>query len=236
MTKKNFTSISVVLDRSASMSSCIEATIKGFNEFVAVQNDKNIEGECVVSLHQFDDRYQTDYLCVPVEDCPELNTNNYIPRGSTALRDAIGKTINELGQKLSDMPEDERPDTVIVAILTDGEENCSREFNMNQINDMISRQTTEYKWEFVFLAANQDAIATASSYGIGAGNSMSYASTNHGTKMAFASAAQGMLRKRACKATAYTRGASVADAADMSARVDTFTSDDRAEQRKEGAQ
>jgi hypothetical protein len=96
----------------------------------------------------------------------DLDTTTYVPRGSTALLDAIGRTVTELGQKLAATPEAERPGQVIVAIFTDGYENASRQFDLHQINDLITQQRNTYNWQFLFLAANQDAIATAAQIGI----------------------------------------------------------------------
>ncbi|MDF1789861.1 MAG: hypothetical protein P1U82_28640, partial [Verrucomicrobiales bacterium] len=96
----------------------------------------------------------------------ELDATTYVPRGSTALLDAIGRTIIELGKKLAATPEEQRPGQVIVAIFTDGFENASREFDVHKINDLITQQRNDYNWQFLFLAANEDAIATAAQLGI----------------------------------------------------------------------
>lgn len=224
--KKNFTHISFVLDRSGSMGSIVESTISGFNKFIKEQKESNI-GECVVSLHQFDNQYQTDYSMTPISEVRDLTTMTYQPRGATALNDAIGKTINELGTHLDSLNEDEKPDTVIVAILTDGYENASSEFTVQQINEMITHQTDKYNWEFLFLGANQDAIATASSYNIKAGNSLSFNADSVGNTHAYNSISQGILRKRLFKAQLYSQGVSESDAASMSSVVDTFNQEDR---------
>lgn len=232
--KKNFTAISVVLDRSGSMNLTLESTITGFNEFVKTQKEANI-GECVLSLHQFDDNYQTDYTFTPINEVPELTTETFVPRGMTALHDAIGKTINELGVKLASMAEDERPDSVIVAILTDGMENASKEFSSQKVNEMIREQTDTYNWEFVFLAANQDAIATASNYGIASGSAMTYAGNDLGTKAAFSSVGGSISRRRGLRAASYAGGASVSEAAEISKAHDFFTDEDRKTQSEAGA-
>lgn len=228
--KKNFTSISIILDRSGSMGSIREATISGFNKFLEGQKNANL-GECVVSLHQFDHEYKTDYLCVPIHAVKELTASDFEPRGSTSLLDAIGKTCNELGKRLSLMPESERPDTVIVAIMTDGEENASKEFNIYNINQIISEQTNVYSWEFVFLGANQDAIAAASNLGINSKNAMTYSSTNMGTELAFTSMSDGIAHKRWAKVEAYAAGASISEAHQLSVSIHTFTVADREKQK-----
>ena len=219
----------MILDRSGSMQSIYEPTIEGFNEFINQQRNKVI-GDCVVSLHQFDDVYQTDYTSVDIKSVKKLDYETYVPRGMTALLDAIGNTISELGKTLACMSEAERPDTVIVAILTDGHENASSEFTMQKINELIKHQTDKYDWEFIFLGANQDAIATASSYGIKAGNVMTYTPSDHGTRNAFSSMGDGLIRKRRAKAVAYQEGASIKEAALLSKRMETFDEDDRRKQ------
>jgi hypothetical protein len=103
-----------------------------------------------------------------------LNHSTYVPRGSTALYDAIGKTIDSLGKTLAETPADQRPGKVIIAILTDGAENASRSFTLHDINQRIRHQTDTYHWEFLFLGANQDAIASAGAMGIAAANSATY--------------------------------------------------------------
>jgi len=234
MTKKNFTAISVVLDKSGSMSSVLESTIEGFNSFIKEQRDSAV-GDCIVSLHQFDSEYQTDYECLPINEVNKLDTTTFVPRGATALLDGIGKTVDTLGKRLADMTEEERPDTVIVAILTDGGENSSKDFKIELINEIIRTQTDVYNWEFVFLGANQDAIMTASHFGISSQNSMTYASNAIGTKDAFTSLSAGVSRKRRAKAAVYASGGDVNDAYVASRSLDTFTDEDRKTQKEAGA-
>lgn len=234
MTKQNFTSISVVLDRSGSMSSVLESTIEGFNTFIKEQRDAAI-GECIVSLHQFDNEYSTDYECLPVTEVKNLDTTSFVPRGTTALYDGIGRTIDSLGEKLAAMDENERPDTIIIAILTDGGENASRDYKIDRINEMIKTQTDVYNWEFVFLGANQDALSTATNFGISTQNSMTYASNARGTRAAFSSLSAGVSRKRMAKAAVYEAGGDINDAYLASNSLATFTEEDRKEQQEAGA-
>ena len=233
--KKNFTSISTILDRSGSMDYCLESTIKGYNAFIQKQRDASI-GECVASLHQFDNQYQTDYLFRDINTVPELNTSTYQPRGRTALHDAVGKTIVELGQHLAKMNECDRPDTVIVAILTDGLENASKEFSPALINEMISKQSAVYSWEFVFLGANQDAITTAGDIGIKSSHSITYAQNDSGTREVFNSMSDGLVKMRHKKQELYVQGnISVESAQAVAAEMDVFTEEDRQTQYRAGA-
>ena len=105
-----------------------------------------------------------------------------MPRGSTALLDAIGRTADELGERLAAMPENGRPGQVIVAILTDGLENSSQTCTWNDIARVIKHQTEQYRWTFLFLGANQDAIATAAQLNIAAFNASPYAADAAGLR------------------------------------------------------
>lgn len=166
MTNPNLTSITFILDRSGSMESIQSKTVEGYNAFISDQK-KCKEGDAILTLIQFDDEYEVHQKCIKMEDVPELNEESYVPRGTTALLDAIGKTINVLGEEFSKMSEADRPGKVLIAILTDGFENASEEFNAQDINKMIKKQREVYKWEFMFLGASQDSMNDAvQKYGI----------------------------------------------------------------------
>lgn len=152
--KKNLTEIVVVLDESGSMGSCKQDTIGGFNEFLDTQS--KIEGEANFTFVKFSDYYKVVNEGSPIEHVAKLNENNYSPSFSTALLDAVGKTINSIGNRLAKTPEDERPAKVIVTVITDGYENSSREFTKKQIFDMVKHQREKYDWEFLFLGADID--------------------------------------------------------------------------------
>jgi uncharacterized protein YegL len=181
--RDNLTYLVLLLDKSGSMSAVTDATIEGTNSFINKQ--KQQPGEAVLHVVQFDDVLETSHNYVDLKKAPLLNHYNYVPRGGTALLDAIGRTIDAVGMKLASLPESERPGKVIFLIQTDGAENRSRNFTYEQIQDKIKHQTDVYKWDFVFLGANQDAIASASSIGISAGKSLSYTGTSIGTQIAF---------------------------------------------------
>jgi hypothetical protein len=183
MTRPDFTDITLVLDRSGSMGVIKEATIEAFNGFLASQ--RTGVGIAHMTLIQFDEQYEPICRGLPLESVASLTGETYQPRGSTALLDAMGRAIGETGDRLRDMPEHERPGTVLFVTLTDGQENASRQFTLHQINDLISRQRDTYRWEFVFLAANQDAIAAASQMGIGASHAMTFSHSNGGTVACF---------------------------------------------------
>jgi hypothetical protein len=176
--KKDKTFIGFVLDRSGSMESIRDDTIGGFNAFVEEQ--KRVAGECTMTLLQFDDRFETPFADQPIHKVRPLTRDSYVPRASTALLDAIGKMITETGARLKALPEDERPEKVVIVILTDGYENASREYTAARINEMIAHQRDVYRWEFTFLGANQDAITSAAALGIPAHSSVSFASSGAG--------------------------------------------------------
>ncbi len=169
----HLTEIAFVLDRSGSMSSMIEPAIAGFNRLLREQQQE--PGSARFTLVLFDDHYEVPCHSVPIAEVVELDTTTYVPRGSTALLDAIGRTIDELGAKLAAMPGTDRPGQVIVAILTDGEENASRRFTWQEIARRIRHQTEKYEWKFLFLGANQDAIATAAKMNIHAADASNFA-------------------------------------------------------------
>lgn len=172
MTMPNRCAIAVVLDRSGSMGSVRSETIEGFNEFLASQ--KQAPGEATLTLVQFDDQFDIMHDATPLECVQSLTIDTFVPRGTTALLDAIGRTIDGLGRRLAAMPEHERPGRVIVAIITDGMENASTRYKRSQVFDMITHQRRKYSWEFMFLAADQDAIAAGRELGINREFSASY--------------------------------------------------------------
>jgi Mg-chelatase subunit ChlD len=184
---RNQTEIVVLLDRSGSMASIGQATVEGFNTFLNEQ--KNAEGEAFMTLVQFDDRYEMNYQSLPVKDAtPLILGENFIPRGSTALIDAIGKTIDELNTDRD----------VVFVIITDGEENASVTYKREAIMKMIETQT-EAGWKFLFLAANQDAIKAGGTIGIKGANSINYSSTADSTINVFANVSQNMSKYRNAK-------------------------------------
>lgn len=170
----HLTEIAFILDRSGSMHSIATDAIGGFNSFLSHQ--QRSAGQANLTLVLFDDECLIPADNVEISHVAPLNEETYIPRSSTALLDAIGMTIDRIGERLSSTAEAERPGKVIVAILTDGLENASTRFDWDDISRRIRHQTDVYNWEFLFLGANQDAIATAASLNIRTGNSTNFCS------------------------------------------------------------
>jgi uncharacterized protein YegL len=190
----NRTAIGVIIDRSGSMSSTRDDTIGGFNTFL--KDQKALPGEADLTLVLFDTEYTVVHDGVKLTDVPDLTTATYVPRGGTALLDAIGQTINTMGAKLAAIPEDDRPGKVILAILTDGEENSSREYKHDQILGMLKEQQDKYSWEIVYFGANQDAIQVGGLMGLAAGASMNYVADSHGTRSAYAGMSDRVTKSR----------------------------------------
>lgn len=174
---RNSIDLNVVLDRSGSMSVVKQAMEEAMNAYITSQ--KNSPVECRMTLVQFDDEYKLVHNGVPVHDIGKVTIE---PRGSTALLDAIGRLIDDTGARLSGMPEYARPSKVLVVIVTDGQENASRFYSKQQIFDKIRMQRDQYSWEFVFLGADQDSIASATAMGISSGNAFNYSNTRGSVK------------------------------------------------------
>ena len=202
---KNYTEIAFVLDRSGSMEVCRDAAIAGFNLFLDEQ--QRTEGLAKLTLVLFDNEYLVPINALPVAEILALDHDTYVPRGSTALLDAIGRTIDDLGARLSATPELDRPGQVIVAILTDGLENSSQTCTWKQIARVIKQQTEQYKWTFLFLGANQDAIATAAQMNIAAANASGYVCDDAGLRAVQRSMSRKMRGLRLSRRRGHGRGA-----------------------------
>lgn len=176
--RDDLTAILVVLDRSGSMAPLTHDTVGGFNSFL--EHQKAEPGDAVVTLVLFNDRYEAVFNALPIAQVEPLTARSYSPSGGTALLDAVGRGVNDLGRKLAGMAEKDRPGKVIVAIMTDGEENASREYTREQVRKMIEEQTSKYNWSFLFLGANIDAFGEAGKIGIGAANAMNFVADAQG--------------------------------------------------------
>ena len=176
---KNLTEIVFILDRSGSMGHLTDDTIGGFNTFI--ENQKKEDGEAVLTTVLFDNQYELLHDGVNLKDVNPLTNKEYFARGTTALMDAVGKTINTIGNRLSNTKEEDKPSKVIMVITTDGAENASMEFTQPQIKEMIEHQTNKYDWQFMFLGANIDAVSTAQNFGISGQFAANYTASSVGT-------------------------------------------------------
>ena len=171
------TLIGVVLDRSGSMNAVREPTISGFNEFLHGQQRLATGGRALMSLTQFDDRFEVNFVGEPIETLPDLDTHSYVPRGSTALFDAIGRTVLELEAWTSTHVWKER---VLVLIITDGQENASTEYDARAISALIEQKEKD-GWNFAYMGANQDSFEVAGSLSIRRDFTANYDSSLEGT-------------------------------------------------------
>ena len=169
MTDPNLTHLYFLLDRSGSMVSLRQDTIGGFDTFIAEQ--RTAPGRCRVTLAQFDNEYDEVYADRDIATVPSLVL---VPRGSTALLDALGRLVVTAGERLAALPEAQRPGSVVVGVMTDGYENASRDWTHDRIKALIEQQSTEYGWQFLYLGADQDAIEEGAKMGFAAGKSMTY--------------------------------------------------------------
>lgn len=207
--KTGYTDLTFLLDRSGSMEDLKTDVVGGVSRLIREQ--KEVEGECKLTLIQFDyspytnnkvdsrnhfggvlfnnfsteNSYEVIHNAVNIKDVQPLTLATYIPRGSTAYLDALGKSITETGERLAALPESERPEKVVFVIYTDGMENSSVKYNKSQIAKIIKEQNEVYKWEFVFLGANMDAVSEGQSLGVAAACSATYTADSAGVSKGF---------------------------------------------------
>ncbi len=178
--KQNLTEVVFLLDRSGSMSGLETDTIGGFNAMLAQQ--KEGEGEALLSAVLFDHESKVLYDRVPIEKVPPMTQDSYVVRGSTALLDAIGDAISHIAMVHKYARREDVPAHTIFVITTDGMENASRRHSSDTIKRLIERQKTQYGWEFLFLGANIDAVETAANIGIERDRAANYHSDSRGTR------------------------------------------------------
>lgn len=171
------THIICVLDRSGSMSSIMKDSIGGFNTFLKQQ--KELPDDATITVALFDDKYELLYDNVDIKEVKDITETEWFPRGTTALYDAIGKTINNDKALIKRMKKKDRPNKVLVCVVTDGYENASQEFNLDQIKTLI-KDCENDDWNFIYLAANQDAFDVGSSFGISGANTYTYTASADG--------------------------------------------------------
>ena len=217
--KPHLTEIVFILDRSGSMQVMVEPAISGFNRLL---HDQQSLGSARFTLVLFDDQYEVPCQGLPISEVVELDTSTFVPRGSTALLDAIGQTIDELGKKLQHTPEIDRPNQVIIAILTDGQENASTRYTWQDIAKRIHHQTEKYQWQFLFLGANQDAIATAGKMNIHSSNTANFCMKEYSYV-----AAKGALSRKMSAVRRRSQGATDAETLeDAAAPLDKLREDE----------
>ena len=171
--KNDETHIVCVIDKSGSMASKESDVIGGFNKFLSEQ--KKLEGKAYLTMIQFDNNYEVKTRRTDINHVAELTTKTYIPAGGTALLDSLGRAINEAG-------DDKK---VIVLVITDGEENASKEFNGARIKSLVETKTGA-GWSFIYLGAGINSFADAGAMGFNINNTVNYVGSNIGTRAAYA--------------------------------------------------
>ena len=193
------THITVVLDCSSSMQVISTDAIRGFNQFL--RDQQALPGAATLSLVQFNHEVRFQHEFAPLAEVEALDRHTFTPRGSTALLDALGLAIYRTGQQLAALAEADRPEQVLVVVLTDGMENASRHYTPEKVAQIIQHQEKAYGWDFLFLAANQDAITTASGMGLAADRAADFSATGHGSREAMQMMSRQVTRVRTKEAT-----------------------------------
>lgn len=192
MTDKNLTEMVFIIDASGSMTSLRNDTVGGFDSLIEEQKktDKELGTKTKVSTILFNHQLKTIHNRTILKN---INSLNYYTFGATALLDAVGDTINNIGIQLAKEKEQDRPNNVLVFIITDGEENCSKEYTNNKIKEMIKHQEEKYNWTFSFLGANQDSFSNADGLGISAKNVTNFNCSSQGVDAVYKSTSKRIL-------------------------------------------
>lgn len=194
--KKDLTELVFILDKSGSMAGLEADTIGGFNAMLEKQ--KEVGGECRITTVLFDNRYELLHDRIDIRAVRPITDKDYAVGGSTALLDAVGRTILKAVGVQRNTAEEFRADKVLFVIITDGEENASREFSADRIREMIELQTKRFGWEFIFLGANIDAVETAGRFGIRADRAAEYVADPEGTNLNFKAMSEAVKEFREC--------------------------------------
>lgn len=179
--KKGLTELVFILDKSGSMGGLETDTIGGYNSMLAKQ--QAVDGECRITTVLFDNNYELLHDRIDIQAVSPITDKEYQVGGTTALIDAIGRTIHKIGNAQKNTAEDYRAERVMFVIITDGEENASREYTAKKVKAQIERQKEKYGWEFIFLGANIDAVETAGRFGISPDRAVDYLADSEGTKL-----------------------------------------------------
>ena len=175
----NLTELVFILDRSGSMHGLERDTIGGFNSMLEKQRRE--AGEAYVSTVLFNQESAVIHDRVPIQKVKPLTERDYMVSGCTALLDAVGDAIHHIGNIHKYARREDVPAHTLFVITTDGMENASHRYTVEQLKSLIQNQKSKYNWEFLFLGANIDAVKTAADYGISADNAATYCCDSEGT-------------------------------------------------------
>lgn len=187
------THITFVLDSSGSMAKIEDDTKGGFNVFLKEQQEE--EGTATVTLFDFNSTVELVYRDRSIENAPELDSDNYRPSGQTALHDAISQAVTETSDRIETMASSDRPDNVIMVVLTDGKENAS-ETPQDVVRERVETRREGDDWEFLFIGANQDAALTADDMGMDADKSLDMSHSGEGAEAAYRATSKSVSRAR----------------------------------------
>ena len=196
--KKGLTELVCILDKSGSMSGLETDTIGGYNAMLEKQ--KAVEGECRITTVLFDNNYELLHDRIDIKAVGPITANEYFVGGTTALLDAIGKTIHKIGNALKHTAEEYRAEKVIVLIITDGQENASCEYSAERVKQMVECQKEQFGWDFIFLGANIDAVETASRFGIAPDRAQDFHADSAGVELNFRVMSEAVTQYRVCDA------------------------------------
>lgn len=196
--KKGLTELVFILDKSGSMSGLERDTIGGYNAMLEKQ--KTVAGECLITTVLFDNGYELLHDRIDIRAVSPITEKEYCVGGSTALIDAIGRTISKIGNAQKHTADEYRAEKVMFVIITDGEENASREYSSDKVKSQIQRQKEKYAWEFIFLGANIDAVETAQRFGIAPDRAQNYHADSEGTALNFRVMSEAVASFRSCEA------------------------------------
>ena len=192
--KNNITEIVFILDRSGSMSGYEADTIGGFN--ATIEKQKKLDGTCYVSTVMFANQSEVIHDRVNLDEIQKMTEDDYQVGGGTALLDAIGRSIYHIGNVHKYARPEDVPEHTIFIITTDGMENASRQYDSSTIKRMISRQQEKYGWEFIFLAANIDAVETADRIGIRRERAANYRQDRDGMRNSYEAMSEAIISVR----------------------------------------
>ena len=181
--KNNITELVFILDRSGSMAGLESDTIGGFNSMI--ERQKKESGEVYVTTVLFDTRFDRIHDRKKLSEIPVLTERDYVPGGCTALLDAIGDTVHHIVHIHRYARAEDVPEKTVVVITTDGLENASRLYSLDEVKKLIEHEQEKYGWEFLFLGANIDAVKTAGSMGIRADRSANFMPDSAGVELSF---------------------------------------------------
>jgi uncharacterized protein YegL len=196
--KNNLVELIFIMDRSGSMRGLEEDTVGGFNSMIEKQRE--LEGKVIVSTVLFNQRSSVIHNRLDIKAIEDFKVSDYEVSGTTALLDAVGRSIRHIRRIYCDTLRENRPNKVVFMITTDGMENASKEFTYQRLKRYIDRAQEEYDWEFIFIGAHMDAIKEASRIGIRSERAVRYKADERGTRANFRAMNRAMSDVRANRA------------------------------------